>query len=82
MTKVVAQLPPQIRSGYSFRLMRNETYISINLMSNMGGAPVYECFFTAPSDTRLAQRAQAEGHDVFKFAYFDAINMGLSYKGY
>lgn len=90
MSQVVARLPPQVRSRCSFRLMRNEKYISINLMnyllfrapahSDMGGAPVYECFFTAPSNTSLAQWAKAEGHDVFTFTYFDAINLGLSYK--
>lgn len=70
--------------------MRSEKYISINIMnyllfrapahSDMGGAPVYECFFTTPSHSSLARWAKTEGHDVFTFAYFDAINVGLSYK--
>lgn len=88
--KVVTQIPPQIFTRCSLRLLSKGKYISINLMnyllfrspaySDMGGKPHYECYLIAPVTSKLARSAQVKERGVFRFKYFEAINFGLSYQ--
>ncbi|MCL2135529.1 MAG: HNH endonuclease [Candidatus Bathyarchaeota archaeon] len=89
VNEVLKRIPDPILKQCSFRLLKNGKYLSINLHNHLlfrtpaygdfAEKPKFDCYLTFPKDRVPLKLKPVEKRDVFFFAHFDCINVGLSY---